>query len=313
MRLALYYTPSPSSLLWKLGCRWLGYDALSGGKIRQVRSSGIDPDRLHEITAKPGKYGLHAVLKPPFRLASDCEVAMLRSAIRQFTSCRDPFFLPPLILRQINDFFCLGPEKQTRQLNDLASACVRDFDRFRAPLTTCELVRRRINILTPAEKHNLITWGYPYVLDQFRFHITLTTRISAVAEKEVIHTVLSEMFAPVLGVPLVMDAICLFVEPAPGEPFVCVERFPFNSTSQTKSVTDGPSSRGGSEPRREVMAVGNHCANLGHLCQFSVMRCGKPHSYQPSDGINQTTEELFPHGRQIQQQNLYSRYQRHPA
>ncbi|MEA2116770.1 MAG: DUF1045 domain-containing protein [Thermodesulfobacteriota bacterium] len=258
MRFALYYAPSPSSLLWELGSRWLGYDALGGERIRQVRCSGLDPERLYEITLIPRRYGLHATLKPPFRLAADSEVEMLRLAISDFTSRRTPFVLPPLSLRRINDFFCLGPEKQTRPLAELASECVLNFDRFRAPLTTCDLARRSINMLTPVEKHNLITWGYPYVLEQFRFHITLTSRITDAAEKEVIHTVLSEMFAPVLGVPLVMDAICLFVEPASGQPFVCVERFPFQIAKQT-------------------------------LEEFSL------------------------HDRQNQQQNLYSRHQRHPA
>lgn len=233
MRYALYYTPSPSSLLWELGCHWLGYDALSGSRVRQVSCSDIQPERLNKITAVPRRYGLHATLKPPFRLAGDCDVDMLRSALRDFASCRHPFTLLPLTLRRINDFFCLGPERQTGTLDELASDCVRDFDRFRAPITTCELARRSINKLTHVEKRNLIAWGYPYVLDQFRFHITLTTQITDDAEKEVVHAVLSKIFSPVLGVEIVMDAICLFVEPDPGHPLLCVERFPFNSTKQT--------------------------------------------------------------------------------
>lgn len=160
MRFALYYAPAPSFLLWKLGCRWLGRDAFTGQKIRQDRFVGIDPDRLHELTRIPRRYGLHATLKPPFRLAADCSTELLRSTIEDFTSWRSPFILPPLVLLRINDFFCQRPEKQTLQLNNPAAACVVNFDRFRAPLTVSELARRRADILTPVERHNLAAWGY---------------------------------------------------------------------------------------------------------------------------------------------------------
>ncbi|MBU1137612.1 MAG: DUF1045 domain-containing protein [Proteobacteria bacterium] len=232
MRFALYYAPASSSLLGELGCRWLGRDALSQQKVRQDRFPGISQDRLHELTRTPRRYGLHGTLKAPFRLAADYDVEMLRSAIADF-ACRRPLFsMPSLVLRQINDFFCLCPEKQTLPLQSLAAACVQNFDRYRAAPTAGELARRRRHILTPVEKDNLAAWGYPYVLDQYRFHITLTTRISSNREKEVVYAALSDMFAPVLGEPIVMDAICLFIEPAPGQKLFCTDRFLFSSSDQ---------------------------------------------------------------------------------
>lgn len=232
MRFALYYAPASSSLLWELGCRWLGRDALSRQKIRQDRFPGLNPDRLYELTRTPRRYGLHATLKAPFRLAADYDAEMLRSAMDDFACSRSSFALPSLALRQIDGFFCLCPEKQTMPLKSLADACVQTFDRFRAAPTAGELARRRRHILTPVEKENLAAWGYPYVLDQYRFHITLTTRISSTAEREVIYAALADLFAPVLGEPIMMDAICLFIEQAPGQKFFCTDRFLFNSANQ---------------------------------------------------------------------------------
>lgn len=230
MRYALYYAPTPSSLLWELGCKWLGRDAMTGQKIKQNYFPNIGQNRLYELTRTPRRYGLHATLKAPFKLAAEYNMEMLQSAARDFSVQRYPIILPPLVLRQINDFFCLCPEKQAIPLEGLAEVCVQKFDKFRAPMTSSERARSRADILTPMEKQNLMDWGYPYVFEQFRFHITLTARIIDDFEKEVMQAVLSDMFAPVLGQPIVMDAICLFLEPYPGQPFVCTDRFPFSRT-----------------------------------------------------------------------------------
>lgn len=244
MRFALYYAPSPSSLLWKLGCKWLGGDALSRKKIKQDRFSRIEPHRVHELTRIPRRYGLHATLKPPFRIARNRSEAELRSAIAGFTACCHPFSTSPLVLRQINDFFCLCPEKQTTELGALAAACVQNFDTFRAPLTRLELARQRAEILTSSEKQNLTRWGYPYVMDAYRFHITLTCRIINGSEKRILHSLLSDIFAPILGKPLVIDAIGLFTEPTPGQPFFYSERFPFNNLNQTDRDISTPDELG---------------------------------------------------------------------
>lgn len=231
MRFALYFAPDQAASLAEIGCRWLGRDALTNRKYSREPFPGIDADRLHELTRVPRRYGLHATLKPPFRMAPNCSPEMLISALSDFTCRRQPILLPPLKLRQINDFFCLCPEVQPQKLNNLAAACVRDFDHFRAPLTSSELARRRGDILSPAEKQNLLRWGYPYVFDQFIFHITLTARITNKSEKEVIHAILLKKFKPILEQPVLIDAVSLFIEPAPGQPLYCTGRFPLSGTS----------------------------------------------------------------------------------
>ncbi|MCF8056381.1 MAG: DUF1045 domain-containing protein [Desulfocapsa sp.] len=237
MRFALYYIPAPSSLLYSIGCKWLGSDVFTRKKVTQDYFSGINPDRLHDLTGTPRRYGLHATLKAPFRLADGVKGTDLRFAMQKFSNGYTAFFTSPLVIRQLNGFFCLCPAEESVQLNTLAAACVRNFDVFRAPPSRIEIARRRAEELTVVEKQYLAEWGYPYVLDRFRFHMTLTGRIADASEKRMIHTALLDAFAPILEKPLKIEAISLSVEPAPGQPFVFTDRFLFKNANQSV-VTD---------------------------------------------------------------------------
>jgi len=63
------------------------------------------------------------------------------------------------------------------------------------------------------------------VLDEFRLHFTLT---NAIDDYEPIVAALSDAFArDVASASLLVDALALFVEERPGEPFRVALRFPF--------------------------------------------------------------------------------------
>jgi len=227
MRYAIYHAPSPTSPLWQLGSSWLGRDAFSDHALAQPLFRGIDPDSLAELTRTPARYGFHATLVPPFRLKGHLTEADLRTALADFATRQQPLPLPPLSVSQLDNFFCLRPIRHSTALQVLASLCTRAFDRFRAPLNPGELARSKAALLSGQEKKNLEIWGYPYVFDQFRFHFTLTGRMAEGKVKERVHGALLETFAPILAEPLVIDALCLFVEPDFGQPLRCLHRFPF--------------------------------------------------------------------------------------
>jgi Protein of unknown function (DUF1045) len=71
----------------------------------------------------------------------------------------------------------------------------------------------------------LMRWGYPYVFDTWFFHLTLTRRLSA-AEKRVFIPASEAYFAHAIATPRRVNDICLFVQLAPGAPFVIRERLP---------------------------------------------------------------------------------------
>lgn len=232
MRYALYYSPDPASELWEIGCRWLGYDSFTQKKIKQEHFTGISPTCLYEFTRAPRRYGFHGTLKAPFRLAEGYSETDLQKAVEHFCELTPSFVFPPLVLSEVSDFFCLCPEKNTSELTDLAAGCVTKFDLFRAPLTRLELAGRRAEILDANEKENLSRWGYPYVLDKFHFHMSLTGRINNGPEKRVIRSILTRTFSAVIKKPVRFDAITLFVEPSSGHPFFCINRFPLRKSTQ---------------------------------------------------------------------------------
>lgn len=231
MRYAISIAPPPVSTLWQQGCQWLGWDACSGHSLLRPCFRGIDPERLEELTRTPAHYGFHATIVPPFRLAERVSEADLLQDLDVFAGRQRPFSLAPLEIALLSSFFCLRPVDHYPALQTLAALGIRAFDRFRAPLNPGELARRKAAMLSGQEKRNLEIWGYPYVFEQFRFHFTLTARMAEGREMALVHAALLETFSPLLPGPLLIDALCLFVEADVGEPMRCPYRFPFPPTS----------------------------------------------------------------------------------
>jgi len=70
-----------------------------------------------------------------------------------------------------------------------------------------------------------VRWGYPYVLEEWRFHLTLTGRIRDDGERSAIAELLRRRFAGFLDRPLAVRDLCVFRQPAPGRPFTVLARF----------------------------------------------------------------------------------------
>ena len=223
-RHAVYYLP-PEGGLARFGAAWLGWDALTGREAAppDLPAPGLPaPDRAR-LTADPHKYGFHATIKPPFRLAAGQDAMALRFAFRDLCARMMPVTLAGLGLAEIGSFLALVPEGDAQGLRVLAGAAVRDLDSFRAPPSPEELARRRGKGLSASEDANLLRWGYPYVMDDFRFHMTLTGPVRDPAERAAVRALLTPMLAPLLPRPFVLDSLCLVGADAEGR-FHLIER-----------------------------------------------------------------------------------------
>jgi putative phosphonate metabolism protein len=218
MRYALYFAPQPETGLAKLGARWLGRDARTGEKLRQPPIAGVDRESFEALTAEPRRYGFHATMKAPFRLAEGFGERDLLAAVDSFAETAAPVMLDRIAISRIGRFLALTPVRPQACLGRFATSVVKTFDAFRAPLSPVELERRRRSRLTPAQDELLALWGYPYVMDEFRFHLTLTDAGDP-AVLDLIEPAARVFFADPLENPLAIEAIALLVEPAPGEPF----------------------------------------------------------------------------------------------
>ena len=118
------------------------------------------------------------------------------------------------------------PAARCTELQDLADRCVVEFDEFRRPAGDAELARRRGAGLTPRQDELLLRWGYPYVLEQWRFHLTLTARLArrgrTVGDGRTCCASASRGFT---DRPLPVNDLCVFRQPAPGRPFAVLARF----------------------------------------------------------------------------------------
>lgn len=216
-RYAVYYTPKGD--LARLGAAWLGWDVATGQAVAHPELPGLD---VADLTARPRKYGLHGTIKPPMYLADGMTPEGLAAALETLTHSLAPVQLDGLSVTQLGRFLALTPQGETAELAEMAAQVVQTLDPFRAPPSEAELARRRQSNLTPAQEQNLADWGYPYVMDQFRFHITLS---GPVDEAETILPQLQAHFAPVLPVPFLIDSLTLLGQGEDGM-FREIRRYP---------------------------------------------------------------------------------------
>jgi putative phosphonate metabolism protein len=224
-RYALFFAPVATSDLWRFGSRVLGYDAATGEDMPFYSPAGAED--WERLTAEPRTYGFHATLKAPIHLAEGHVEADLLAAVESYAETTASVVLDGLEVTNIGPFFALTPVGDATRLNALAASVVIHFDHFRAPLSEKDRARRLAAPLTERQIANLDRFGYPYVLDDFRFHMTLTGPIHADL-RDGIRAHLEERFeAKVAGGPVTIDALTVFRQDEPGGRFRIIARAPF--------------------------------------------------------------------------------------
>ena len=222
-RYAVFYVP-PTDAQWARDCtNWLGWDLNTGCDVAHPDIADL-PLAVSQITRTPRRYGLHATLKPPFRLAPDQTKDTLKSACATLASDQKPVQIQSLAVTRLGRFLALCPFGETNSLSTLAARCVSELDVFRAPPTADELARRRGSGLSVRQEHNLTRWGFPHVMDLFRFHITLTGRLPKDALESVANA-LENMLANLLPAPLDLADLALVGEDNTGL-FHLIQRYP---------------------------------------------------------------------------------------
>jgi putative phosphonate metabolism protein len=209
----------------------LGYDAFSGNEMPFPDGVAQSVADWRELTLDPRKYGFHATLKAPFSLPSDQTERELYAACDEFAAMarRIPVIAP--VVDSIEGFIAVVPASFCTALVALARDCVADFDHFRAPLTEADRKRRNPSALAPRQRENLERWGYPYVMEEFRFHMTLTGRLSA-PRRDAVLEILRERFSALDLATLAIDRIALFRQDDAASRFVIIGQFALHSARQ---------------------------------------------------------------------------------
>lgn len=218
-RYAIYCSPAVASPWWEFGSHWLGRDAQHDADLPPPTLAHIDAATLRGITALPRRYGFHATLKAPFALSEGHTLADLRARMQALARTLTPLALGPLHATTLGDFVALVPTTPTEALAQLAAACVTDLDDLRQPLSAADLARRNAERLDARGRELLQRYGYPHVLERFRLHFTLTGAVEPSVARRVMLAVEDSVARLNASAPLVLDRLCLFVEPAPGQAF----------------------------------------------------------------------------------------------
>ena len=217
-RYAVYAIPNPASPLFQRASRWLGWDSVAA-----VETLFPGPDELENpasldielLTRTPRKYGFHGTLKPPMRLAEGRDEAALIARTADLAATLTPVAVPALDIAVIGRFLALVPTTANAALSDVAAAIVTGLDDFRRPADDAELATRRANGLSARQDELLCEWGYPYVLDEFRFHMTLSGQQSP-GEVVAVQAMLTEWLGAYIPAPLMIDRLAIMGEAEDG-------------------------------------------------------------------------------------------------
>lgn len=220
-RYAVYFAPEPGGFA-DAAAQWLGWDAVEARAVAQPDL----PVPLPDWTAEPRRYGFHGTLKPPFRLREDADPDDLRETLAALAQALSAVEQDGLLLVRLDGFLALVPSGDMTDLSALAAEVVDRLDRFRAPLTDAEIARRRPEILSARQRDLLARFGYPYVMEEFRFHMTLSGPVTD-ADLALLRPLAQAHFAPHLPRPFCMGALCLFGEAEDGR-FRLLHRYPLS-------------------------------------------------------------------------------------
>lgn len=202
----------------------LGWDSRSVRAVPHPRLDGL-PMPIEELTHTPRKYGLHATIKPPFRLAVGTSLEDLAKSIRQLCEDRTRVQFDGLSVTKLGGFLALTPQGDTAGVNALAADTVATLDAFRAPMSQAELDKRKRPNMPPQLLNNLERWGYPHVMEAFKFHMTLTGKMPRKQAEQAL-SVLRPIIDPMLPKPFSITSMSLMGENQTGM-FHEIQRFPF--------------------------------------------------------------------------------------
>lgn len=208
-RYAIYFVPAADQPLFRFGRAVLGYDCYTGETVAHPLFDAITPPEWAALTREPSIYGFHATLKAPFRLPPSTGEAELMQAFAGFTASGLAAAIINPCIRTLGRYVVLMARRPCPALDALAARCVSAFDRFRAPLTQAERERRLSAGLSPAEIAYLDQWGYPFVFDAYRFHMTLAGPV-APERRDAALASMQEAFARLCGdTELIVDRVAL--------------------------------------------------------------------------------------------------------
>ena len=208
-RYAIAWLPRPGSRLARFGAAWTGWCAEAGERSPRHEWWHL-PISPHEVTGSLERQGLHAIIRPSFRLsrtrwAFERELMALSERLK-------PAFLPRLVVSVLDGQVCLVPGIGGVDLTRFRATINRRLDAFDA-----KVPRHR------AECAGVDEPAAPFAAER-AFAMPLTVPLSP-EKAERLAAALACEIEPILSAPVRITEFALIAEPGEGRGFRVVERF----------------------------------------------------------------------------------------
>ncbi len=224
-RYAVYFVPSQASEFYRLGVNLLGRSVFPGDKIQVKKFSSLPGKYWESLSASPRFYGFHATIKAPFELNGTREE--LWAALAALAARTSAFKLPKFKISFVDGkFLALTLKNPCPELAALEKNCLSSLSRLTVPLNQEDINRR--GELSPHLIDNLKKWGYHLVLDDFKFHMTLTGPVHAKSTAAILVRLLAGYFKSILAQENIFDALTLLYQEDREKPFKALDVFPLN-------------------------------------------------------------------------------------
>lgn len=224
-RYAVFFCPDDNSELSSYGQQVLGRRA-DGQVLETAYTDCPDRQLALALSATPANYGFHATLKAPFRLAEQATEQQLLDAVETLANSQNVIVMQTLKPQLLSGFIALTLTPQPQAIASLADQCVKQLELFRAPLSQEDIRKRKPDKLSEQQKEYLYQYGYPYVMSEFRFHMTLTDKISP-GQHDAHRQWLTELYdRKVIEAP-VLDRLAVFWQPNRETAFTRLAQFAF--------------------------------------------------------------------------------------
>lgn len=229
-RYALYFAPKSDSPLYEFGTRVLGRNEIEASQhynaSELIKQNAPAKILLERLTAPAAYYGFHATLKAPFSLRDEFTFSDLRRKVELLAQKTDCVSLAGLEPRLYRGFVALCFEQQSADVAKLAEICVRELEPYRAALTEEEMQARKESQNLNAEQLKLLrVYGYPFVLNNFDFHMTLSGKLCSGEDSRAFMLWIEPLYKRLINRTPMLDQLTLWHQPARNLPFVQVEAF----------------------------------------------------------------------------------------
>ena len=228
-RYAIYFTPDDKSELAAYGATVLRRTPVDASDWLNpdLPVSFPDTSAWHDQIKKPAHYGFHATIKAPFELAQGQSADKLITDLEAFCQNKTPIILDGLAPVRSSRYDALAFKQQPDEIPILASDCVTQFEVYRAPLTAADIERRNPASLTESELANMHRYGYPFVLNDFNFHMTLSGQNNR--DDNAWFVWLQDLYLAMVKETPIMDRLCVFYQIDRQSPFTRIEEFKFGN------------------------------------------------------------------------------------